>query len=173
MFSVMKFNPTSICPSWPLKIKFPSYKSFKYLKSLTFPLNSSSLAKITWIFFHIYEVVLSDSDHSHFSTLNSLQVVQILLESWHQNQMLSAQTVHQQQIKPMDLNFTSLIQYSCLNIPVRYQPLLQNSMTLTHVQLVIQHTPRSFFQQLTSYSSPCFSTAGNSCLSAVLCICPY
>lgn len=60
----MKLNPTSTCPSWPLRITFPSYKSFKYLKSLTFPLNSSSLAKITWIFFHIYEAVSSNSDHS-------------------------------------------------------------------------------------------------------------
>lgn len=141
----MKFNPLSTCPSWSLKIPFPSYKSFKYLKSLTFPLNASSLAKIIWIFFHIYEVVSSNSDHSHFSTLNSFQVVQILSESWHPKQMLSAQTVHQQQIKPMDLHFTSLRQYSCLNIPVRYLPFLQNSMTLTHVQLVIQYTPRSFF----------------------------
>lgn len=99
MFSVTKVNPTSMCPSWPLKIAFPSYKSFKYLKSLTFPLNSSSLAKITWIFFHIYEVVSSNSDYSHFSTLNSFQVVQILLESWHSKLMLSAQTVHQQQNK--------------------------------------------------------------------------
>lgn len=141
----MKVNPTSMCPSWPLKIAFPSYKSFKYLKSLTFPLNSSSLAKITWIFFHIYEVASLNSDYSHFSMLNSFQVVQILLESWHPKHMLSAQTVHQQQIKPMDSNFASLRQYSCLNIPVRYLPFLQNSMTLTHVQLVIQYTPRSFF----------------------------
>lgn len=141
----MKVNPTSNCSSWPLKIASPSYKSFKYLKSLTFPLNSSSLAKIIWIFFHIYEVVSLNSDYSHFSILNSFQVVQILLQSWHPKQMLSAQTVHQQQIKPMDLNFTSLRQYCCLNIPVRYLPFLQNSMTLTHVQLVIQYTPRSFF----------------------------
>lgn len=124
---MMKLNPISTCPSWSLKIAFPSYKSFKYLKSLTFPLNSSSLAKITWIFFHIYEVVSSNSDHSHFSTLNSFQVVQILLESWHPKQMLSEQTVHQQQIKPMDLNFTSLRQYSCLNFPVRYLSSLQTA----------------------------------------------
>lgn len=130
---MMKLNPTSTCPSWPLKIAPPSYKSFKYLKSLTFPLNSSSLAKITWIFFHIYEAASSNSDHLHFSTLNSFQVVQILLETWHSKQMLSAQTVHQQQIKPMGLIFTSLRQYSCLNIPVRYLPILQNSMTLTHI----------------------------------------
>lgn len=130
---MMKLNPTSTCPSWPLKIALPSYKSFKYLKSLTFPLNSSSLAKITWIFFHIYEAASSNSDHLHFSTLNSFQVVQILLETWHSKQMLSAQTVHQQQIKPMGLIFTSLRQYSCLNIPVRYLPILQNSMTLTHI----------------------------------------
>lgn len=130
---MMKLNPTSTCPSWPLKIALPSYKSFKYLKSLTFSLNSSSLAKITWIFFHIYEAASSNSDHLHFSTLNSFQVVQILLETWHSKQMLSAQTVHQQQIKPMGLIFTSLRQYSCLNIPVRYLPILQNSMTLTHI----------------------------------------
>lgn len=63
---MMKINAISACPSWSLKIASPSYKSFKYLKSLTFPWTSSSLAKITLIFFHLYEPVSSNSDQLRF-----------------------------------------------------------------------------------------------------------
>lgn len=40
----------------------------------------------------------------------------------------------------------------------------ENSTTVTHVQLVIQYTPWSFFQHLISYSSLHICTTANSCL---------
>lgn len=40
----------------------------------------------------------------------------------------------------------------------------ENSMTVTHVQLVIQYTPWSFSQHLISYSSLHICTTTNSCL---------
>lgn len=168
---MMKLNPTSTCPSWPLKIALPSYKSFKYLKSLTFSLNSSSLAKITWIFFHIYEAASSNSDHLHFSTLNSFQVVQILLETWHSKQMLSADCT------------STANKANGFNLYVSQTILLFKHPSKIFAYSAKQHDTDSYLTcdpvhpqvlfPVASYSSPCISTAGNSCLSAVLCICPY
>ena len=125
--SLLTLNPISTCPLRPLKTAFPSYKSFKYLKSLTFHLISSSLAKITQIFFHLYEVVSSNSDHLHFCPLNSFQVVQILLDFGTQTDAVGTLRVLQRQTRPLDLNFTCHRQYSHLNIPERYLPFLQTA----------------------------------------------